>query len=109
MSDTNRSHREDPTETSEAIRSAESTTGDAADDDGIVRYGEALGVGNEFTGVQVRKVWTRQGERLELLVPRSGRRVLLDAMQLEILTAQDPEKFTELFAVHLDAKDKGPR
>jgi hypothetical protein len=75
-------------------------------EDGIVRKGEAFGVGNEFTGVQVRKVWTRQGERLELLVPRSGRRVLLDAMQLEIVAAQDPERFTELFAVQLDAEEK---
>lgn len=80
-----------------------------AGDDGIVDYGEPFGVGNEFTGVQVRKVWTKQGERLELLVPRTGRRILLDAMQLEILTAQDPEKFTELFAVHLDARDKDVR
>ena len=83
--------------------------GEAPDTDGIVRYGEPFGIGNEFTGVQVRKVWTKQGERLEVLVPRSGRRILLDAMQLEILTAQDPERFTELFAVQLDADDKGPR
>ena len=79
---------------------------EAANDDGIVEYGEPVGIGNEFTGVQVRKVWTKQGERLELLVPRSGRRVLLDAMQLEILAAQDPEKFTELFAARLDALDQ---
>jgi hypothetical protein len=73
--------------------------------DGIVRVGEAFGIGNEFTGVQVRKVWTRQGERLELAVPRTGRHILLDAMQLEIITAQDPSRFTELFAVQLDANE----
>lgn len=78
-----------------------------AGEDGIIRSGEPFGIGNEFTGVQVRKVWTRQGERLELHVPRSGRRVLLDAMQLEILTAQDPEKYSELFAIQFDAHDGG--
>lgn len=76
-------------------------------DDGVVRTGEPFGIGNEFTGVQVRKVWTRQGERLELTVPRTGKRILLDAMQLEIIAAQDPARFSELFAIQLDAHD-GP-
>ncbi|QNG55370.1 hypothetical protein H6H00_04750 [Pseudonocardia petroleophila] len=74
----------------------------------MVRVGEAFGIGNEFTGVQVRKVWTRQGERLELTVPRTERRILLDAMQLEIITAQDPEKFSELFAIQFEAHE-GPQ
>lgn len=78
-------------------------------DDGIVERAEPFGIGNEFTGVQVRKVWTKQGERLELVVPRTGRRALLDAMQLEILAAQDPERFSELFAAQLDADDKDDR
>jgi hypothetical protein len=76
-----------------------------ADDTGIVRASEPFGVGNEFTGVVIRKVWTRQGERLELTVPRTGRRIRLDAMQLEILTAQDPERFSELFAAELENAD----
>ncbi|MGD9527412.1 hypothetical protein [Pseudonocardia sp.] len=80
--------------------------GRESDADGVVRAGEAFGIGNEFTGVLVRKVWTQQGERLELRVPRTGRRILLDAMQLEILTAQEPERFSELFAVHLGADDE---
>ncbi|MEU6749210.1 hypothetical protein ABZ914_23570 [Spirillospora sp. NPDC046719] len=73
--------------------------------EGIVRAGEPIGIGNEFTGVQVRKVWTRQGERLEILVPRHGHRILLDAMQLEIIARQDPERFTQLFAVALGSED----
>lgn len=56
--------------------------------------------------MRVRKVWTRQGERLELSVPKKGYRILLDAMQLEIVAAQEPEKFTELFAVNLGSSDK---
>lgn len=75
--------------------------------DGIVDAREEFGVGNEFTGVRVRKVWTRQGERLELYVPKRGYHILLDAMQLEIVAAQDPERFSELFAVSLGADDAG--
>lgn len=74
--------------------------------DGIIERGEAFGIGNEFTGVQVRKVWTRQGERLELVVPERGYRILLDAMQLEIIANQAAEKFSELFAKQLGA-DRG--
>lgn len=77
--------------------------------EGIVRAAETFGIGNEFTGVQIRKVWTRQGERLEILVPRSGERILLDAMQLEIIARQDPEKFSQLFAIALGSQDAGER
>jgi hypothetical protein len=77
------------------------------DADGIVRRGEWIGIGNEFTGVRLRKVFTLQGERLEIDVPRRGHRVLLDAMQLEIVAAQEPAKFSELFARHLGAFDGG--
>jgi hypothetical protein len=73
--------------------------------EGVVRAGEPIGIGNEFTGVRIRKVWTRQGERLEILVPRHGHRILLDAMQLEIIARQDPERFTQLFAVALGSED----
>lgn len=76
-------------------------------DDGIVQEGEPFGIGNEFTGVQVRKVWTRQGERLQLFVPRSGKQILLDAMQLEVIAAQDPERFSELFERELGARELG--
>lgn len=78
-----------------------------SDGDGLVRVGEEFGIGNEFTGVLVRKVWSKQGERLEIRVPRDGRRILLDAMQLEILTSQDPDRFSELFAIALDAHSGG--
>ncbi|SEG88780.1 hypothetical protein SAMN04489712_12278 [Thermomonospora echinospora] len=73
--------------------------------EGVVRAGESFGIGNEFTGVQIRKVWTRQGERLEIFVPRHGHRILLDAMQLEIIARQDPERFSRLFAIALGSED----
>jgi hypothetical protein len=73
--------------------------------EGVVREGEPFGIGNEFTGVEIRKVWTRQGERLSIFVPRTGKRTLLDAMQLEIVAAQDPERFSELFERELGSYD----
>jgi hypothetical protein len=76
-----------------------------AADDGIVRESNWVGIGNEFTGVRVRKVWTRNGERLELEVPNKGARILLDAMQLEIIAAQDPTQFTTLFARKLGSDE----
>lgn len=93
MSEDSRAMSEDSTSTSEPT------------DEGIVRRDEPFGIGNEFTGVQVRKVWTRQGERLELFIPRSEKRILLDAMQLEIIASQDAERFTELFQKHLGSVD----
>jgi hypothetical protein len=75
-------------------------------EDGIVREGEVIGIGNEFTGVEVRKVWTQQGERLQLFVPRSKDRILLDPMQLEVIAAQEPERFTELFERKLGSNEE---
>lgn len=47
-------------------------------------------VTNEFATVVVRKVRTRNGERLEISAPGSGRSVRLDALVLESLTWSDP-------------------
>ena len=69
---------------------------------GIVDADRWLGIGNEFSGAQVRKVRTRQGERLEVFIPKNDNRILLDAMQLEILAEQDAELFTTLIAAKLD-------
>lgn len=75
-------------------------------DDGIVDVGEYLGIANEFTGTLVRKVSTRNGERLEVSTPRFGHRVLLDAMQLEIISTLTPEKFSELFSRNLGSYEE---
>lgn len=78
-------------------------SGQEPSDEGLVGTGESFGVANEFTGVVVRKVMTRNGERLELTTPKFGYRVLLDAMQLEVISTLAPEKFNELFARNLGA------
>lgn len=67
-------------------------------DDGIVAGCEPVQIANEFTAVQVRKVHTRNGERLEVVCLRNGTRSLLDPMQLEIIAAQPHEVFMTLLA-----------
>lgn len=81
-------------------------TAPAVPEDPTVRpASEPFGVANEFTGVVVRKVVTRNGERLELTVPKYGYRTLLDAMQLEIISTLSPEEFSELFARRLGSHE----
>ena len=46
---------------------------------------------NEFTGVRVRKLLTRNGERLEVESMRLGYRIRLDALGIEALSWQAPE------------------
>jgi|ACXJ01.1.fsa_nt_gi hypothetical protein len=53
-------------------------------------------VANEFAEVLVRRVPTRNGVRLEVFAPRLGRRILLDALELEALTWQTPALFSDL-------------
>jgi len=52
-------------------------------------------IANEFALARVRKVNTRNGERLEISAPKQGSRILLDPLELESLTWQTPEVFAE--------------
>jgi hypothetical protein len=52
--------------------------------------GEPLTVANEFTEVVVRRVDTRNGSRLLIGAPRTGRWISLDALEVEALTWQNP-------------------
>ena len=54
----------------------------------------AIEVTNEFTTVSVRKVWTRNGARLEISSPRLGYSIQLDALALESLTWQTMDTFS---------------
>ncbi len=56
--------------------------------------GGAIEVTNEFASVSVRKIWTRNGARLEITSPRLGRRIHLDALALESLTWQTVDTFS---------------
>ena len=52
--------------------------------------GEPLTVANEFAEVVVRRVDTRNGSRLLISTPRTGRWISLDALEIEALTWQNP-------------------
>lgn len=77
-------------------------------DPGIVKTDQWIGIGNEFAGVTVRKVWTRNGERLEVRIPLNGKHILLDPMQLEVIAEQKPQLFTDLIKTRLGSEtDEG--
>jgi hypothetical protein len=62
-------------------------------------------IGNEFTEVEVGRVRTRNGMRLRIFVPSSGRQILLCPLELEALTWQDHELFSQLLATPGDPAD----
>ena len=55
-------------------------------------------IANEFTEVEVGRVRTRNGVRLRIFVPSSGRQILLCPLELEALTWQDHGLFSHLLA-----------
>lgn len=56
----------------------------------------AIRLANEFSEVLVEPVPTRNGVRLRISVPASGRQILLCPLELEALTWQDHEFFSKL-------------
>ena len=62
-------------------------------DDSLLRREEAIEIANEFAYVHVRKVNTRNGERLEIESPRRGSLIRLDPLELEAIACKDDESF----------------
>ena len=60
--------------------------------------GEPLTIANEFAEVQVHRVDTRNGSRLLITAPRTGRWVSLDALEVEALTRQNTRTLTAMVA-----------
>ena len=58
----------------------------------------AIRLANEFGEVVVERVPTRNGARLRISVPASGRSILLCPLELEALTWQDHDLFSRLLA-----------
>ncbi|MHA7650591.1 dihydrodiol dehydrogenase [Mycobacterium sp. ML4] len=52
--------------------------------------GEPISIANEFTEVVVQRVDTRNGSRLLISSPKTGRSITLDALEVEALTRQNP-------------------
>jgi hypothetical protein len=65
-------------------------------DDDVTQEGPVLAIGNEFTTVWVRKIKTRNGERLEIHTPDKQTTIRVDPMQLEALSAQSTESISQL-------------
>ena len=58
--------------------------------------GEPITLANEFTEVVVRRVDTRNGSRLLVCAPKSGRWISLDALEVEALTRQNARTLTAM-------------
>jgi len=52
-------------------------------------------IANEFATVTVEKVYTRNGERLEIASARLGYRIQLDPLELESLSWQPKDTFSQ--------------
>jgi hypothetical protein len=59
---------------------------------------ESITIANEFTEVVVRRVDTRNGSRLLISAPRSGRSISLDALEVEALTRQNSRTLAAMVA-----------
>lgn len=70
-------------------------------DERELRRDEAVEIANEFASVFVRKVHTRNGERLEIEARRRGRLIRLDPLELEALACRDDESFVGFDAERL--------
>lgn len=67
-----------------------------SDDDEVTQEGAVLVIGNEFTTVWVRKIKTKNGERLEIHAPGQQTTIRVDPMQLEALSAQSLDSISRL-------------
>lgn len=51
--------------------------------------GEPITIANEFTATEICRIETRNGSRLLVTAPRTGRWISLDALEVEALTRQN--------------------
>ena len=79
-------------------------------DPGPAQPGEPgpIELGNEFAQVIVERVHTRNGMRLRIFVPSSGREISLCPLELEALTWAGPEVFSRLLATPHGPEDGEP-
>ncbi len=57
---------------------------------------EPITIANEFAEVQVRRIDTRNGSRLQITSPRTGQSISLDALEVEALTRQNARTLTAM-------------
>jgi hypothetical protein len=63
-----------------------------ATDERDLRYEEPIEISNEFALVNVRKVHTPNGERLEIEAPRRSTLIRLDPLELETIACNFDER-----------------
>ncbi|WP_104182875.1 dihydrodiol dehydrogenase [Mycobacterium avium] len=61
--------------------------------------GEPIILGNEFTEVRVQRVETRNGSRLLISAPKTGRSITLDPLEVEALTWQNPRTLAAMVGI----------
>ena len=67
---------------------------------------DEIRLANEFSEVVVERIPTRNGARLRISVPASGREILLCPLELEALTWQDHELFSRLLETPQGPEDE---
>jgi hypothetical protein len=70
----------------------------ADDDTGGLSGSEPMEIANEYARVRVRRVETRNGARLEIVAPHLGRGIRLCPLELETLTWQTHDTFSDFLA-----------
>lgn len=60
------------------------------------QHGDVIVIGNEFAEIRVSRVETRNGSRLLIESPKSGRRIALCPLEVEALTWQNTETFSAM-------------
>lgn len=63
--------------------------------------GEPISIGNEFAEIRVSRIETRNGSRLLIESPRSGKWVALCPLELEALTWQNTATFSAMIGNQL--------
>jgi hypothetical protein len=66
---------------------------------------EPMELANEYAEVRVRTVQTRNGVRLEIVAPRLGRGIRLCPLELETLTWQSHDVFSEFLRTPFGPED----
>jgi hypothetical protein len=72
--------------------------GPAHDDAEELPGSEPMEIANEYARVQVRRVKARNGSRMEIVAPHLGRGIRLCPLELETLTWQTHDTFSDFLA-----------
>lgn len=75
-------------------------------DDEYIQKEKLTDIINEFTRIEVSKVLTPKGERLEIVAPLRGHTIRLDPLELEALTWQSHGIFSKLLEEPLGPENR---